>query len=76
MIWIVKVIFNPQEFWSPDSPIQTTIILLVEKIIIAMGDELKIYLPPMVQPVLRLFMQDDSPQKLVTQKVEKMMIIL
>ena len=41
-----------------------------------MGDELKIYLPPMVQPVLRLFMQDDSPQKLVTQKVEKMMIIL
>lgn len=34
-----------------------------------MGDELKIYLPPMVQPVLRLFMQDESEQKLVTQKV-------
>ena len=34
-----------------------------------MGDELKVYIPSMVQPVLRLFMQDDSQQKLVTQKV-------
>ena len=58
-----------QTFWAPDSPIQITIVLLVEKIILAMGDELKIYLPPMVQPVLRLFMQDESEQKLVTQKV-------
>ena len=41
----------------------------MEKIILAMGDELKVYLPPMVQPVLRLFMQDESQQKLVTQKV-------
>jgi FKBP12-rapamycin complex-associated protein len=58
-----------RRFWAPDSPIQATIILLVEKIILAMGDELKIYLPPMVQSVLRLFIQDDSPQKLVTQKM-------
>ena len=36
--------------------------------IIAMGDELKVYLPPMVQPVLKLFMQDTSQQKIVTQK--------
>ena len=58
-----------QEFWAPDSPIQTTIIFLMEKIIASMGDELKVYLPPMVQPVLKLFMQDSSQQKLVTQKV-------
>ena len=43
----------------------------MEKIIIAMGDELKVYLPPMVQPVLKLFMQDSSQQKLVTQKVSQ-----
>lgn len=58
-----------KEFWAPDSPIQTTIILLIEKIVLAMGDELKVYIPSMVQPVLRLFMQDDSQQKLVTQKM-------
>ena len=34
-----------------------------------MGDELKVYLPPLVQPVLRLFLQDQSEQKMATQKV-------
>ena len=34
-----------------------------------MGDEIKVYLPRMVQPVLQLFMQDNSEQKLSTQKV-------
>ena len=34
-----------------------------------MGDEIKVYLPRMVQPVLQLFMQDTSEQKLSTQKV-------
>ena len=34
-----------------------------------MGDELKVYIPSMIQPMLKLFMQDDSQQKLVTQKV-------
>ena len=58
-----------QEFWSPTSPIQNTIILLIEKIVVAMGDELKLYIPRMVQPVLRLFMQDQSEMKMATQKV-------
>ena len=58
-----------QEFWSPSGSIQNTIILLIEKIFIAMGDEIKVYLPRMVQPVLQLFMQDTSEQKLSTQKV-------
>eukprot|EP00731_Ephydatia_muelleri_P014310 Em0008g30a len=34
-----------------------------------MGDEIKVYLPRMVQPVLQLFMQDTSEQKLSTQKM-------
>lgn len=43
--------------------------MLVEQIVVAMGEELKVYLPPMVQPVLRVFMQDQSDKKIVTQKV-------
>ena len=58
-----------QEFWSPNSPIQNTIILLIEKIVVAMGDELKVYIPRLVHPVLKLFLQDTSEQKLATQKV-------
>ena len=58
-----------QEFWSPNSPLQSTIIMLIEQIVVAMGEELKVYLPPMVQPVLRVFMQDQSDRKIVTQKV-------
>ena len=34
-----------------------------------MGDELKVYIPRMVQPVLRLFLQDQSDMKIITQKV-------
>ena len=34
-----------------------------------MGDELKVYIPPLVQPVLRLFLQDQSEMKVATQKV-------
>ena len=58
-----------QKFWSPTSSIQNTIILLIEKIVVAMGDELKAYIPRMVQPVLKLFLQDQSPMRVATQKV-------
>lgn len=58
-----------QEFWNPADTIQNTIILLVEKIVVAMGDELKVFIPPLVQPVLRLFLQDPSEQQIATQKV-------
>lgn len=36
---------------------------------VAMGDELKAYIPSLVHPVLRLFLQDKSPQRVATQKV-------
>jgi len=65
-----------KEFWSPMSPIQNTIILLIEKIVVAMGDELKVFIPPLVQPVLRLFLQDPSEMKIATQKVCKRHMII
>ena len=58
------------------SPIQNTIILLIEKIVVAMGDELKVFIPPLVQPVLRLFLQDPSEMKIATQKVCKHHVII
>ena len=38
---------------------------------VAMGDELKAYFPSLVHPVLRLFLQDKSPQRVATQKVSQ-----
>ena len=38
---------------------------------VAMGDELKAYIPSLVHPVLRLFLQDKSPQRVATQKVRQ-----
>ena len=65
-----------QKFWSPTSSIQNTIILLIEKIVVAMGDELKAYIPRMVQPVLKLFLQDQSPMRVATQKVRLSVLLL
>ena len=45
--------------------------MLVEQIVVAMGDELKAYIPSLVHPVLRLFLQDKSPQRVATQKVRQ-----
>ena len=58
-----------QEFWSPNSALQNTIIILIEQIVVAMGDELKAYLPNLVHPVLKLFVYDQSKQRVATQKV-------
>ena len=59
-----------QEFWTTEHQhLQNTIILLIEKIVAGMGDELKIYIPRMVEPVLKLFLQDQSKMKISTQKV-------
>nr|QHX41461.1 serine/threonine-protein kinase mTOR [Halisarca dujardinii] len=59
------------EFWSPNSQLQNTIILLIEQIVVAMGDELKAYFPSLVHPVLKLFIYDQSKQRIATQKMLK-----
>ncbi|XP_065891468.1 serine/threonine-protein kinase mTOR-like isoform X2 [Dysidea avara] len=67
--YMPDILNTVREFWSPNNPLQSTIISLIEQIVVAMGEELKVYLPPMVQPVLRVFMQDQSERKIVTQKM-------
>ena len=57
------------EFWSVDSPLQATIILLVENIATALGSEFKIYLPQLIPQILHVLMQDTSRDRQVTGKL-------
>ena len=57
------------EFWSVDSPLQPTIILLVENISTALGSEFKIYLPQLIPQILHVLMHDSSRDRHVTGKL-------
>lgn len=62
---------DPQEYWTPNNPMQNTIILLIEQIVVALGGEFKLYLPQLIPHMLRVFMHDNSPGRTVTTKVSK-----
>ena len=52
-----------------DSPLQPTIILLVENIAVALGSEFKIYLPQLIPQILRVLLHDTSKGRSVTGKL-------
>ena len=58
-----------KEFWTADSPLQSTIILLVEAIALALGSEFKVYLPQLIPHILRVLSHDSSRDKQVTHKM-------
>ena len=58
-----------QLYWTVNSPMQNTIIHLVEQIVGALGTEIKVYLPQIIPHCLRVFMHDVSAGRLVTAKV-------
>ena len=58
-----------QDFWTVNSPLQNTIILLVGQTVVALGGEFKLYLPRIVPQMLRVFMHDNSQGRVVTTKV-------
>lgn len=60
---------HPQEYWTPNNPMQNTIILLIEQIVVALGGEFKLYLPQLIPHMLRVFMHDNSTGRSVTMKV-------
>ncbi|ELU01654.1 hypothetical protein CAPTEDRAFT_155489 [Capitella teleta] len=63
-------IFNLiKDYWTVNSPMQNTIILLVEQIVSALGTEFKIYLPQVVPQVLKVFMHDTSQGRVITAKL-------
>ncbi|KAK7093536.1 serine/threonine-protein kinase mTOR-like isoform X2 [Littorina saxatilis] len=58
-----------KEFWTVQSPMQNTIILLVENIATALGTEFRMYLPHIVPMLLRVFMHDTSHERVITSKM-------
>ncbi|KAG8568461.1 hypothetical protein GDO81_014010 [Engystomops pustulosus] len=58
-----------RDYWTMNNPIQSTIILLIEQIVLALGGEFKLYLPQLIPHMLRVFMHDSSPGRSVTIKL-------
>ncbi|KAK0179190.1 hypothetical protein PV327_008004 [Microctonus hyperodae] len=58
-----------KEFWTVNSPLQSTLILLVEHIAVALGAEFKIYLPQLMPQILRVLTHDISKDRCVTVKL-------
>ncbi|GLD45725.1 serine/threonine-protein kinase mTOR, partial [Lates japonicus] len=59
-----------REYWTPNNPMQNTIILLIEQIVVALGGEFKLYLPQLIPHMLRVFMHDNSTGRSVTIKYQ------
>ncbi|MEE6485217.1 hypothetical protein FKM82_014211 [Ascaphus truei] len=58
-----------RDYWTMNNPIQSTIILLIEQIVLALGGEFKLYLPQLIPHMLRVFMHDSSTGRSVTIKL-------
>ncbi|KAJ8979409.1 hypothetical protein NQ317_015841 [Molorchus minor] len=58
-----------KEFWTPNSAIQGTIILLLEHIAVALGAEFKVYLPRLIPQILRVLNHDTSKDRQHTIKL-------
>lgn len=58
-----------KEFWTPNSPLQPTLINLMEKIAVALGCEFKIYLSQLMPQILRVLTHDLSKDRMVTVKL-------
>uniref|UniRef100_A0AAU7B991 Serine/threonine-protein kinase TOR n=1 Tax=Pyrrhocoris apterus TaxID=37000 RepID=A0AAU7B991_PYRAP len=57
------------EFWVVSSPLQGTLILLVESIAVALGAEFKVYLPLLLPQILKVLSSDTSKDRGVTIKL-------
>ena len=58
-----------KEYWTMDTSLQNTLIPLVETICVAMGGEFKMYLPQIIPQILKVFMHDDSKNRVYTLKL-------
>ncbi|XP_072945210.1 serine/threonine-protein kinase mTOR [Epargyreus clarus] len=67
--YLDKIFDIIKEFWTPNSPLQPTLILLVEHIAIALGSEFKVYLPELMPQILRVLAHDTSKDRFVTEKL-------
>ncbi|CAH2984222.1 unnamed protein product [Chilo suppressalis] len=67
--YLDKIFDLIKEFWTPNSPLQHTLILLVEHIAVALGSEFKVYLPQLMPQILRVLAHDTSKDRFVTEKL-------
>ncbi|XP_063386567.1 serine/threonine-protein kinase mTOR [Cydia fagiglandana] len=67
--YLDKIFDLIKEFWTPNSPLQPTLILLVEHIAVALGSEFKVYLPQLMPQILRVLAHDTSKDRMVTEKL-------
>lgn len=58
-----------REYWTPDSQIQSTLILLIEHITVAIGTEFKVYLRKILPHILRVLKYDRSKDRILTEKL-------
>ncbi|XP_040292611.1 serine/threonine-protein kinase mTOR-like [Bufo bufo] len=58
-----------RDHWTMDDPIQSTIILLIEQIVVALEGDFKLYLPSLIPHMLRVFKHDRSAGRSVTIKL-------
>lgn len=58
-----------QELWTPNSSLQSTLIQLVEYIVVALGAQFKTYLSQLMPNILRILYHDTSNQRSVTKRV-------
>lgn len=65
--YLDKIFDLIKEFWTPNSPLQLKIILLVEDIAVALGSEFKVFLPQLMPQILRVLTHDTSKDRMVTQ---------
>ncbi|KAI5638457.1 FAT domain-containing protein [Phthorimaea operculella] len=65
--YLDKIFDLVKEFWTPNSPLQPTLILLVEHIAVALGSEFKVYLPQLMPQLLRVLAHDTSKDRVVTE---------
>ena len=58
-----------KEYWTPNSQLQPTLIMLVEHITVAIGPEFKMYLRKILPNILRVLKYDNSKDKVLTEKL-------
>ncbi|KAI9000239.1 armadillo-type protein [Gaertneriomyces semiglobifer] len=73
--YLTELLALIQEYWSPTSNIQITILSLVEAIAVALDGEFKVYLPTLLPQMLQILEADTSERRQPTQKVLHAMVV-
>ncbi|XP_046866622.1 serine/threonine-protein kinase Tor-like [Drosophila willistoni] len=58
-----------KEFWTINTPLQSTLINLIEQIAVALGCEFRDYLAQLIPQILRVLHHDNSKDRIVTRKL-------